>query len=50
MDKKSVAIENPKFFTKLSKPIKQPDIITQKPKWKIKDYVESKATDYKQKK
>ena len=49
MDKKSVAIENPKFFTKLSKPIKQPDIITQKPKWKIKD-VESKATDYKQKK
>ena len=38
------AIKHPKTVTKLSKPIKQPIIITQQPN-KIKVYTESKAAD-----
>ena len=40
----SVSIEHPKTVTKLSKPIKQPKIITQQPN-KIKVYTEWKAAD-----
>ena len=40
----SVSIEHPNTVTKLSRPIKQPKIITQQPN-KIKVYTESKAAD-----
>ena len=41
IDRESVIIEHPRTVTKLSKPIKQPNIIPQKPKNKIKEYKES---------
>lgn len=46
-DIESVTIEHPKTIASLSKVIKQSKMITQKPKYKIKNHSQSKASDYK---